>query len=106
MIQADMTPSSVYRWVAAWCLFPPLIWSFPRMPGFVALTVIANAAAVIVLPSPCGSLWYSTARTAYIWPTYRNGFRENALMAGLFALSIWGAYQSVNSITAAFRAAL
>ncbi|MDQ3261620.1 MAG: hypothetical protein M3Q00_12705, partial [Pseudomonadota bacterium] len=87
---ANVTDSSVYRWVAAWCLFSPLIWSFPRMPGFVALTLIANAAAVVVLPLLCASLWFLTARTAYIGPIYRNGYWENGLMAGLFVLSVWG----------------
>ena len=76
------------------------------MPRFVALTLIANAASVVVLPLLCGSLWYITARTAYIGPVYRNGYWENGLMAGLFALSVWGAYQSVISIAAAFHSSL
>ena len=92
--------STVYRLVAAWCLFSPLIWSLPGMPGFIALTLIANAAAVVVLPVLSGSLWYITARTAFIGSAYRNSWWENSLMGGLFVLSIWGAYQSVVAITA------
>lgn len=106
MTETNLTHSPVYRWVAAWCLFSPLIWSFPGMPGFVALTLIVNAASVVVLPLLCGSLWYITARTAYIGPVYRNGYWENGLMAGLFALSVWGAYQSVITIAAAFHSSL
>ena len=92
--------SSVYRIVAAWCLFSPLIWSLPGMPGFITLTIIANASAVVVLPVLCGSLWYMTAKTELIGSAYRNKWWENALMSGLFVLSIWGAYQSIIAVAA------
>ena len=91
--------SRVYRAVAAWCLFSPLIWNLPGMPSFIALTIIANAAAVVVLPILCGGLWYLTARTAFIGPAYRNKWWENTVLAGLFILSLWGAYHSVVAIT-------
>jgi len=94
----NFNQSLVYRAVAAWCLFSPLIWSLPGMPGFVTLTIIANASAVVVLPVLCGSLWYMTARTALIGSTFCNKWWENGLMGGLFLLSIWGAYQSVGAI--------
>jgi len=91
---------TVYRCVVAWGLFSPLIWSIPGMPGFIALTVVVNAASVLVLPVLCGSLWYITARGAIIGTTYRNNAWENSLMGGLFALSLWGACQSFLSIAA------
>ena len=71
------------------------------MPGFITLTVLANAASVIVLPLLCGSLWYITARTAFIGPVYRNRWWENCLMGALLLLSLWGAYQSIMAIAAA-----
>ena len=71
------------------------------MPGFIALTIIANAAAVVVLPILCGGLWVLTARTAFIGPDYRNKWWENAVLAALFVLSLWGAYQSVIAIAGA-----
>jgi len=73
------------------------------MPGFVALTIVANASAVVALPVLCGSLWYITARTEFIGPAYRNGWWENGLMGGLFVLSVWGAYQSVVAISATLQ---
>jgi len=90
---------SIYRLVAAWCLFSPLIWSLPGMPGFIALTIVANASAVVVLPVLSGSLWYITARTSFIGSEYGNKWWENCLMGGLFVLSVWGAYQSVIAIS-------
>lgn len=91
---------SIYRLVVAWGLFSPLIWSLPGMPGFVFMTVVANAGTVIVLPLLSGSLWYITARKGYIGETYRNKLWENSLMFGLFSLSLWGAYQSAKAIGA------
>ena len=102
---ADLARSTIYRAVAAWCLFSPLVWCLPGMPGFITLTLVANAAGVIVLPLLCGSLWYITARSAFIGPAYRNRWWENGLMGGLFVLSIWGAYLSINVIAAALRSA-
>jgi len=93
-----LSQSSVYRVVVAWSLFSPLIWSLPGMPGFIALTVVANAATVIVLPVLCGSLWYITARRSIIGEAYRNRAWENGLMAGLLVLSLWGAWQSALAI--------
>jgi len=62
--RGPVNQSTVYKWVVAWGLFSPLIWSFPGMPGFIALTIVVNAAGVLVLPVLCGSLWYITARKA------------------------------------------
>ncbi len=90
---------SLYRLVVAWGLFSPLIWSLPGMPGFIVLTIVANAATVVVLPVLCGSLWYISARTSFIGANYRNSVWENALMAALFTLSLWGAWQSAAAIT-------
>ena len=98
---AFLSQLSVYRIVVAWGLFSPLIWSLPGMPGFVFLTVVANAGTVMVLPLLSGSLWYITARKSYIGEAYRNKVWENSLMAGLFVLSLWGAYQSAIAIGAA-----
>jgi hypothetical protein len=84
----DASRSSVCQAVAAWCLFSPLIWSLPGTPGSVALTVIANAAAVVVLPVLCGSLWYITARTAFIGAAYRNRWWEKCVLAALQVLPV------------------
>jgi hypothetical protein len=73
------------------------------MPGFITLTIIANAAAMVVLPVLSASLWYITARTSFSGQTHRNGWRENSLMATLFAFSLWGAHQSVLSVAAALQ---
>lgn len=97
----DTAGSPVYRVVVAWCLFSPLVWSLPGMPGFVGLTIVANAAAVIVLPLLSGGLWYITARRAFIGAAYRNRWWENTVMAALFALSLWGAWHSVGAIAEA-----
>jgi Mn2+/Fe2+ NRAMP family transporter len=97
--RAIVSQLSVYRLVIAWGLFSPLIWSLPGMPGFVFLTVVANAGTVIVLPVLSGSLWYITARKRCIGETWRNSVWENGLMAALFVLSLWGAYQSAIAIS-------
>ena len=94
----DVSGSSVYHLVVFWCLFSPLIWCIPGAPGFISLTIVANAAAVLLLPILCGGLWYITANSTIIGLRYRNKLWENGVLAGLFMLSLWGAYQSIIAI--------
>lgn len=96
----DVGSSRVYRVVVAWCLFSPLIWCLPGSPDFITLTIVANAASVVVLPILAGSLWCLTARSTFIGTDYQNKWWENTVLAGLFLLSIWGAYQSAMAIAA------
>ncbi len=88
----NIQQSTVYRWVVAWCLISPLVWSLPGMPDFVTLTIVGNAVSVVVLPLLSAALWYITARTSCIGAQYRNRWWENCLMAILFALSVWSTY--------------
>jgi hypothetical protein len=90
--------SSTYRVVAAWCLFSPLVWCLPGMPTFVTLTLIINAATVVVLPLLAAGLWYITASEKCIGPQYRNRAWENGLMFCLFVLACWGAWQAIFEI--------
>ena len=94
----DAGARPAYRFVVAWCLFSPLVWSLPGAPDFIFLTIVGGAATVVVLPVLCGALWILTARGAFIGAEWRNRWWENGFLAALFVLSIWGAWQSVVSI--------
>ena len=91
----NIAHSKVYRFVILWCLFSPLIWSIPNMPSFITLTLVANAAAVIILPLLCGSLWIITSSKTYIGIKYKNNIYENVTLLILFILSLWGSYQTI-----------
>ncbi len=97
----DVGGSVAYRLVVVWCLFSPLVWSLPGAPDFIVLTIVGNAASVVVLPILCGALWYLTAREAFIGAAYRNKWWENGFLAALFLLSIWGTWKSAISIAGA-----
>ena len=90
--------STVYRVVVLWCLFSPLVWMLPGMPDFITLTIVANAASVIVLPILSGGLWYITARSRFIGPEFRNKLWENTILALLFFLALWGSWNSIVAI--------
>ena len=91
----NIANSKIYRFVILWCLFSPLVWSIPNMPSFITLTLVANAAAVIVLPLLCGSLWIITSSKRYIGNKYKNKIYENVTLLILFLLSLWGSYQTI-----------
>ena len=76
----------------------PLIWTAPGMPGFVKLTLVVNAAQVVLLPILAGGLWWITASSKFIGERYRNRWWENVVMAMLFGLAIYGAVKSVESV--------
>jgi Mn2+/Fe2+ NRAMP family transporter len=94
----DFRRHPCYRWIAASCLVPPLIWTMAGMPGFVALTLAANSAQVVLLPMLAGGLWWITASERLIGRQYRNRWWENVVMAGLFSLAIYFALQAVRNL--------
>lgn len=102
-ISTDFARHKLYRFIAAWCLVSPLFWTFPGMPDFVSLTLLANSAHVILLPLLAGGLWWITASEKFIGKTHRNRWWENIVMALLFALAIYGARKSISSIAEFFN---
>ena len=95
---ADFRQHPCYRWIAISCLLPPLIWTLPGMPGFVALTLAANSAQVILVPMLAGGLWCITASERLIGREYRNRWWENVVMAILFGLATYFAIQAVRDL--------
>jgi hypothetical protein len=84
--------------MAIGCLLPPLIWTMPFAPGFVALTLAANSAQVALLPLLAGGLWWITATPRLIGPEHRNRWWENAVMAILFSLATYFAVQAIRDL--------
>jgi hypothetical protein len=68
------------------------------MPSFVTLTIVVNAATIIVLPLLAAGLWYITASRRCIGTEYRNRLWENGLMACLFVLACWGGWQAAKEV--------
>ncbi|MBI4658008.1 MAG: Nramp family divalent metal transporter [Verrucomicrobia bacterium] len=97
-IASDYRQHPLYRWIVVWCLVSPLVWTIPGMPDFVTLTLVANSGQVVLLPLLAGGLWWITASARHIGLEHRNRWWENAVMAVLFALAIYGAVNSVRSI--------
>jgi hypothetical protein len=94
----DFRRHPCYRWIAVSCLIPPLVWTMPGAPGFVPLTLAANGAQVALLPLLAGGLWWITASSRLIGREYRNRWWENAVMAVLFALATYFAFQAVKDL--------
>jgi Mn2+/Fe2+ NRAMP family transporter len=94
----DFRQHPCYRWIAVSCLIPPLIWTMPAMPGFVALTLAANSAQVVLLPILAGGLWWITSSERLIGRDYRNRWWENAVMALLFVLAGYFAVQAIRHL--------
>ncbi len=97
---SKLSESWIYRAVAAWCLFSPLVWCLPGMPTFVTLTIVVNAATVIVLPVLAAGIWYVTASEKCIGAQYKNRWWENGLMACLFVLACWGSWKAFLEVAA------
>jgi Mn2+/Fe2+ NRAMP family transporter len=105
-ITSSYRAQPLYPWMVVWCLVPPLVWTIPGMPDFVTLTLVANSGQVILVPALAGGLWWITASARCIGPAHRNRWWENAIMAAVFVLALWGAAGSVRTIAAFFRGSL
>jgi hypothetical protein len=97
-IPADLRRHPCYRWIAVSCLVTPLVWTMPGMPGFVALTLAANSAQVVLLPLLAGGLWWITASARLIGPDARNRWWENVVMGVLFTLATYFGVQAVRDV--------
>jgi len=93
-VTTDYRRHPMYRRIAIWCLVSPLIWTIPGMPDFVTLTLAANSGQVVLLPLLAGGIWCITANARFIGAKHKNRWWENAVMALLFALAIYGAYHA------------
>jgi Mn2+/Fe2+ NRAMP family transporter len=94
--------SNVYRGIVMWVLLSSLIWTAPGMPDFVTLTLIAQSLQVVLIPFLAGGIWWITASPKFL-DQYRNRPWENAFMAGIFGLAIWGAWGSVKTVVGAVQ---
>jgi Mn2+/Fe2+ NRAMP family transporter len=99
-ISSDYRHHACFRWIAISCLVTPLVWTLPGMPGFVALTLAANSAQVILLPLLAGGLWWITASARLIGPKYRNRWWENLVMGALFSLAVYFAVRAFMGLAA------
>jgi Mn2+/Fe2+ NRAMP family transporter len=99
-IEADYHHHPMYRFLVVWSLLPPLVWTLPGLADFVTLTLVVNSGQVLLLPLLAGGLWWITASPRYIGEEHRTRFWENALMAVMFALALYGAVNSFRSIYA------
>jgi Mn2+/Fe2+ NRAMP family transporter len=97
-ISSEFRHHACFRWIAISCLVTPLVWTLPGMPGFVALTLAANSAQVILLPLLAGGLWWITASPRLIGPAHRNRWWENVMMGALFSLAVYFAFQAFASL--------
>lgn len=75
------------------------------MPDFVTLTLVANSAQVVLVPLLAGGVWWITASPRCIGAEHCTRPWENAVMAVLFVLALYGAFSSVRSIVQFFRPA-
>jgi len=97
-ISPEFRNHACFRWIAVSCLVTPLVWTLPGMPGFVALTLAANSAQVILLPVLAGGLWGITASARLIGREHRNRWWENCVMALLFSLATYFACRAFVSL--------
>jgi vacuolar-type H+-ATPase subunit I/STV1 len=97
-ISSDYRNHFCFRLIALMVLVSSLVWTLPGMPGFVALTLAANSAQVVLLPLLAGGLWWITASGRLSGEKYKNRWWENLVMAVLFTLAVYFATQAFATV--------
>jgi Mn2+/Fe2+ NRAMP family transporter len=97
-LASDYRRHGVRRGLVVWGLASALVWTLPGMPDFVTLTLVANSAQVVLMPLLALGLFRITASARFIGAEYRNRPHENAVMALLVALAVYGAYGSLRTL--------
>jgi Mn2+/Fe2+ NRAMP family transporter len=89
------------RWIQAFLLFPPLIFSLPQGPNLIVLTVFGNALQVIVVPAIIvGLIWITNSRR-WMLREYANSWWENLLLFVIGAIGLWATYNLITETYAA-----
>jgi hypothetical protein len=95
-LPGDFRQHRFYRIVILWMLLSPLGWM--GQAEFISLTLLANSVSVVLIPALAGGLWCITAQARFVGEKYRNRWWDNAIMALLFLLALYGVYEAVQSI--------
>lgn len=80
----------LYKTMVTIILFSALIWSFPGMPSFVVLTLIANMFNTLALPLIAVGLLFLSNKKSLMGRWHNNWF-ENGVLAGATLLAVSGA---------------
>jgi Mn2+/Fe2+ NRAMP family transporter len=75
----------------------PIIWAIPGMPGFIWLTIIVNAAQIVLLPLVSIGLIILINRKDLMGDRAGNKL-QTILLLFLTVLAIWGAYQTFSHL--------
>ena len=94
----DYKTHPVYMFIVLWIFVSPLIWIISGKADFISLTLFANTLMAVLIPSLAGGLWWITAHQKYIGEKYKNKVWENLMMAFVFVLAVWAAYESALSV--------
>lgn len=86
----------VYQATVVWCLFSPLVWTLPGMPGFVVLTVFVNMLQIVLLPAIAIGIWMLTSKERFIGREWKNGMANNILCIVFTLVSLIGAGLSIS----------
>ncbi len=94
----DYRKYPIYKLTALWIMVSPFVWIISGKADFVTLTLLANTLMAVLIPALAGGLWWITASRRDLGNQYKNNWFENLLMAFLFVLAVWGAYESALSV--------
>jgi Mn2+/Fe2+ NRAMP family transporter len=89
---------SLYRWFVAWIVVSPLAWIFFGVTDFVGLTLLVNAAQVVLVPFLVAAIWVVTSRAQDVGPAYVNRWKDHLLIGCLLIAGCIGAYFSAKSL--------
>lgn len=95
---AERTKHPLYRFLVSWVILTPLIWPMLGQSDFVGLTLVVNAAQVVVIPVLVIGLWIITAQSRYIGSTYKNSWWENVSVGFLFLLGCVSTYFALSKV--------
>lgn len=96
----DYKEHPIYQWIVGWVILSPLFWIMWGHTDFVGITILVNAAQVIIIPVLVLGIWIITSKAEYIGRRYRNRWWENVFIGFLLVLGCIGAYFSTSKVLA------
>jgi Mn2+/Fe2+ NRAMP family transporter len=84
----DLRSGRLYKFVVLWTMFSPLIWVLLGHSDFIGLTLLVNAAQIVIIPVIVGGIWILTSRAKFIGEQNKNRWWENASLGILLVTTL------------------
>lgn len=91
-----------YWWILIPVMTIPVLFSLPRMPGMVVVTMMGISFSVLTVPPIMVGLISMTTRRDLMLQPYLNRWWETAVLGGVALVGLWATYELIDGLVRSY----